>query len=144
GTSMIPRRATECGFCVLLSVIVTASLKILHLLAKLLDYASQFQPDICQLHVVRFRAQRICFTIELLSEEIEAAADRPALGNELSDLHDMGREPIEFLTYIGLARDQDRLLMQAIQIEPLGSVDDDRDLLGDTGLERLGPTARRR
>ena len=56
----------------------------------------------------------------------------------------MGREPIEFLTYIGLARDQDRLLMQAIQIEALGSVEEDRDLLGDTGLDRLGPAAGRR
>ena len=66
---MMPRRAVigRCG-----------SFQVLHLLAELLDHGLQLQPDIGQLDVVRLRAQRIGFAVELLRQEVELAADRAA------------------------------------------------------------------
>src|SRR5262249_53691715 len=91
-----------------------------------------------------FRAQRVGFAIELLREEIEPATDRATLGNELSDLRNMGDEPVELLANISLAGDQERLLMQAVRIETVRRIKKCSDLLGNTGLDRVRPTAGRR
>src|SRR5256885_1139842 len=80
-TSISPRRAIASA-CRWLPLAVICSFQILHLLAELLDHALELQPDIRQLHVVRFRAERVGFAIELLCEKIEPTADRAAVGQQ--------------------------------------------------------------
>ena len=96
------------------------SFQILHLLAELLDHALELEADIGQLHVVRLGAERIGFTIELLREEIEPPAHRTAVGDQALGLRDVRSEPVELLADVGLAGDQDRLLVQPIGIEATG------------------------
>ena len=49
----------------------------------------------------------------------------------------MRREPVELLADIGLAGDQDRLLMQPVWIEALRSLQQRRHLFGEPRLDRL-------
>ena len=55
----------------------------------------------------------------------------PPCRDQLADLRHMGRQPVELLADVGLAGDQDRLLVQPVGIEAAG------------GLEQESPPARR-
>src|SRR5262245_50043630 len=82
-------------------------LKILYLLAELLDQALELEPDIGELHVVRLGAQRVGLAVELLCQEVEPAADRAAVAEHLAGLRHVGGEPVELLADVGLGGDQD-------------------------------------
>jgi hypothetical protein len=93
------------------------SLQVLHLLAELLDHALELEAGIGQLDVVRLRADRVGFAIELLGEEVEPASDRAAVADQPLRLRDVRRQPVDLLADVGLAGDQDRLLVQPVGIE---------------------------
>ena len=56
----------------------------------------------------------------------------------------MGGEPVELLADVGLGGDQHRFLVQPVGIEAVGGLEQDRDLLGDALLDRVGPARRGR
>src|SRR5262245_22888097 len=85
-------------------------LQVLHLLAKLLDHALELKADIGEFHIIGLRAQGIDLAIELLRQEIQPPAHRPARFDEEAGLSDMADETIEILTHMGLGGDQARLL----------------------------------
>ena len=119
------------------------SFQVLHLLAELLDHGLQFQTDVGQLDVVRLRAQRIGFAVELLRQEVELAPDRAAGIDQPARLRHMGDEPVELLADVGLGGDQDRLLMQAVGIEAGRGLEQRADLLGEPRLDRFRAAAGR-
>src|SRR5205807_5748208 len=92
-TSMRPRRATTAPLRWSFSAGI-ASFQILDLLAELLDHALELEPDIGELDVVRFGAERIGLAVELLSEEIEPPTDRAAVGDQPRGLGYMRRQPV--------------------------------------------------
>jgi len=87
------------------------SLQVLHLLAKLLDYAFELEASIGQIYIIGFCGKRICFAVQFLGQKIELTAYRAAVGEELLRLCDMGGEPIKFLANIGFGGKQHRLLV---------------------------------
>src|SRR5512139_3451293 len=95
---------------------VPLSFDILDLLPQALDGALQIDADARQLDVGRLRAQRVGLPIELLTEEIELAADRivrPRVGEQRARLGDMGGEAVELLAHVGLADQQRHFLGKA-------------------------------
>src|SRR6516165_545542 len=120
------------------------SFQILHLLAKLLDDALELEADIGELDVVGLGAQRVGFAIELLGEEIEPATDRSARRDQMADLRHVGGKTVELLADVGLACDQNRLLMQPVGIEAGRRIEQGRHLLGNARLDRLRAPAGRR
>src|SRR6202035_1660380 len=84
------------------------------------------KPDPGELYVRGLGAERVGLAIELLAEEVQAAADGAALGEQLARRGNVRPEPIELFADIA-SRDQQRRLLR----EPL---------LGDRGhrvAERL-------
>src|SRR5579863_7879882 len=89
-------------------------LDVLHLLAQLLDRGLEAETDARQGDVAGFRAQGVGLAVELLAEEIEAAADRRAFAQEVAGGGEMRLQAIELLANIGLGDEQRRLLRQAL------------------------------
>ena len=86
-----------------------------HVAGFLLDRGFQLQADIGQLDIVGLGAQRIGFAVELLSEEIEPAADRTALPDQRPRLRHMRGETVKAVVKL---RDSARgLLTEAAFIE---------------------------
>jgi hypothetical protein len=117
-------------------------LYVLNLFAKLLDCCLELQADIRELDIIGFGAERVGFSVELLREKIESAADRTALPDQPSRLRHMGRQAIKLLTHVGPGRDHDRFLVQPVGIETLGLREQRGNLLGKPGANGLGPAAR--
>ena len=137
--------AGDCiGLLVTAPAVVMGSFQVLHLLAELLDHALELQADIGELHIVRLGAQRVGFAIELLSQEIEPAADRAAVGDQPLACATCERKPIKLLADVGLAGDQDRLLMQAVGIEAVGGSSSAATCSAMRALIASGRAARRR
>src|ERR1700745_936570 len=113
------------------------SLQILHLLAKCLDDVLHCEAGCGQLDIVRLGAGGIDLAIELLRQEIEPTSDRPALADDLASLCDMGRDAVELLADICLGRDQERLLVKAVDIEAVGYLKQRRDLFGEPSPDGL-------
>src|SRR6478672_1021276 len=130
-TSMSPRRAMTVDLDFWLAARAISLFQVLHLLAELFDHALELEPDIGQRDIVRFRADRIGLAIELLRQKIEPATDGAAVCDQPFGLFDMRGKPVELLADVGLARDQDRLLMQPVRIESIRCVEQRRDLFGD-------------
>ena len=68
----------------------------------------------------------------------------PPSAEQLAGLRHVGGEAVKLLADVGLGREQDRLLVQAVGIEPLRCFEQGRDLLGEPRLDRLGLAAGRR
>src|SRR4029078_8924455 len=83
-TSITPRRNGPFA-----SAGIAQSLQVLDLLAQLVDDRLQFEADCGQGAVAGLGAGRGDFAIELLSEEVEPASDRPALGEQCAGRLDM-------------------------------------------------------
>ena len=115
------------------------SLQILHLLAKLLDDVLHFETGIGQLDIVRLGAAGVDLAVELLRQEIEPPSDCPALAYHLAGLRHMGCDAVELLADVGLGRDQQRLLVEAVGIESVGGLEQRRDLLGKPRLSTPEP-----
>src|SRR3546814_6378599 len=64
-------------------------LNVLHLLADLADQHLQLHRDVAGARVDGFRAQGVGFAVELLRQEVQAAADRLFLGDDASDVDDV-------------------------------------------------------
>src|SRR5262245_12734526 len=124
-TNIRPRRATPSA---LWPPAAIASLQILDLFAELLDDVLHLEPGIGELDVVRLGAAGIDLAVEFLRQEIEAAADRPALAEDVARLGDVGGDAVELLADIGLGRDQQRFLGQAVLIEAIGCLQQRRNL----------------
>src|SRR3546814_832017 len=67
-------------------------LNVLHLLADLVDQHLQLHRDVAGARVDGFRAQGVGFAVELLQQEVQAAADRLFLGEDATDLDDVAVE----------------------------------------------------
>src|SRR5580704_4971421 len=110
-----PTARTESGSCLAGSPpSLRISLDVLHLLAELLDLRSQFKPLRGQAHVIGLGAEGACLPSQLLGEEIEPAADWPALVDQRPRGGDVGLEPVELLADVGLGCEKDRFLVQAV------------------------------
>src|SRR3546814_11123001 len=70
-------------------------LNVLHLLADLVDQHLQLHRDVAGARVDGFRAQGVGFAVELLQQEVQAAADRLFLGDDATDLDDVAVEAVE-------------------------------------------------
>src|SRR5262249_21218160 len=134
-TNISPRRAT---LSVLWPPAAITSLQILDLLAELLDDVFHFEPGIGQLDVVRLGAAGIDLAVELLRQEIEPPAHRPALAEHLARLHDVRGDAIKLLADIRLGGDQQRFLGQAVLIEAIGRLQERCDLFGEPHTDCLG------
>ena len=90
-----------------------ASFDILHLLAQLLDGGLQPQPGGGQRRGGGFAAQRVGLAVELLHQEVEAAADGGALGDQGARRGDVAGEPVQFLAHVGARGQQSDFLGDA-------------------------------
>src|SRR3546814_17689757 len=77
-------------------------LNVLHLLADLVDQHLQLHRDVAGARVDGFRAQGVGFAVELLQQEVQAAADRLFLGEDATDLDDVAVEAAELLVAVEL------------------------------------------
>src|SRR3546814_18140926 len=64
-------------------------LNVLHLLADLVDKHLQLHPDVAGARVDGLRAQGVGFAVELLKQDVQAAAHRLFLGRAATDLADL-------------------------------------------------------
>ena len=109
----------------------------------MLDNRLQFKPDPRQRDIVCLCTQGIGLAAEFLREKIEFAPDRPALGKEGSGRLHMRSKPVELLADISARRDENRLLMKPIGIEPGLAIDQLGDLGFQTGPDGIGLARRR-
>ena len=131
---IIPRRL---GFAILRSHSTFCDL-----LAELLDLRPEFKPLRGQRDVVRLGAEGVGLAAELLGEEIEPPADRPALVDEGAGGGDMRLQPVELLADVRPGGDEDRLLVQPVLVEAARDLHQRRDAFGEPRLDRLGPPRR--
>src|SRR5690606_6836213 len=92
------------------------SLDVLHLLADLVDQHLQFHRRAAGAAVDRLRAEGVGLAVELLQQEIQAPADRLALGEHAADLGDVAGEAVELLVHVELLQREHQLLLHPRRI----------------------------
>ena len=98
---------------------------------------SQFKPLRGQAHVIGLGAEGARLPPQLLGEEIEPPSDRPAPVDQRPSGGDMGLEPVELLADVGLGREQDRLLVEAVLVEGAGRRHERCDALSEALAQLL-------
>src|SRR5882672_8459326 len=98
-TKSVPRRPRR----------APALLKILHLLADLLQDALGGQRGLAHLQVVGLRGHRVHLTVQLLDQEVERPADGPALVEQQRELREVRAQPRQLLGHVALVRPDRRL-----------------------------------
>src|SRR5918995_5006487 len=88
------------------------SLQVLDLLAELLDRRLDGKSDAGQLQVRGFGAERVCFSIQLLAEEIQPPSDGATLGEESPRRLRMSLQPIQLLGRIRTVDQERRFLRE--------------------------------
>src|SRR5687768_697691 len=92
-------------------------LKVLHLLAQLLDQHLQLDRGLGGARVDRLRAQGIRLAVELLHQEVEPAADRLRQREHAPRLGDVAGEPVEFFVDVDLLQVEHDLLLESPRLE---------------------------
>src|SRR5439155_3501552 len=92
-------------------------LKILDLLAHLLQHALAGQRGLAQLEVVGLAGHRVHLTPQLLQQEVERAPDRPALVEHERQLGQVRAQPRQLLGDVGLGGPHGRLGQDARLVE---------------------------
>src|SRR5579871_1004317 len=93
---------------------VHESFDVLNLLAKLVDHSLHRQPNMGELNVRRFRAQRIGLTVKFLCKKIELTPGRLAAGDERPGLLAMGGQAVQFFPQIGSGGQQSDFLGETV------------------------------
>src|SRR5688500_17314293 len=84
-------------------------LKILHLLANLLEHALGGQRRLAELEIVGLRADGVHLAVELLDQEVERASHRPALVESQAEFGQMRAQPRELFGHVALLGPDRRL-----------------------------------
>src|SRR5205085_526272 len=92
------------------------SLKVLHLLAHLLDQHLELEGRLRQLGIDRLGAERVRLAMQLLHEEIESLAGRAAGAHHAAHFAYVRRQARELLRDVRLRREDRELLLQALLV----------------------------
>ena len=95
----------------ILSFIPARILDILHLLAHLFDQHVHIHRVLRGHAILRLRAQRVGFAVQLLHQKVEPPADRFVALEHVQNLGDMGIEPIQFFVNIEFLRQDHEFLL---------------------------------
>jgi hypothetical protein len=108
----------------------------------LLDDSLELKAYCRERYIIGLGAERVRFTPEFLSQEVEPPADRSVDGQELAGRADMGLEAVDLLADVGAGRKKRRLLVQPRRIERPCGPEKRRDMLGKPCADGFGLTGR--
>ena len=90
---------------------------VLNLLPHLLDDDLHIDSAAGRLEVLRLRRERVRFAVQLLHEEVEAAAGGLAAVDDTSDFHDVTREAIELFVDVEPLHKDYQLLLETFLVD---------------------------
>src|SRR5215472_12834945 len=99
-----------------------ALLRVLHLLAHLLDDHLHVDRGACGLEILRLGRERIRLAVELLHEKVEAPPGGLAAADHAAHLGDVAGEALELLVDVEPLQQQRELLLDALVIDGAGQL----------------------
>src|SRR6202171_992732 len=99
-----------------------ALLRVLHLLAHLLDQDLHVHGAARGLQILGLRRQGVRFAIELLHEEVEPAAGGLTRADDAAHFADVAREALELLVHVEPLQQQRQLLLEALLVDTRGQL----------------------